>query len=133
METARTTTLDDVRLAILRQHTQLRQLLDEVELHAKAVLTGGGDGTKLEAGLGLLHTRFTKHLEYEETHLAPWANRGPMPLLGDHEEQRERMDGLLHDRSVFGDPRTLAREACAFVHLLSKEMQDEETALRELR
>ena len=31
--TATSTTLDDVRLAIFRQHTQLTELLDELESH----------------------------------------------------------------------------------------------------
>jgi len=36
-------TLDDVRLPIFRQHTQIAQLTDEFETHAIAIVAGGGD------------------------------------------------------------------------------------------
>ena len=54
-------------------------------------------------------------------------------LLGDHDDQRLRIEGLLHDSEVFGDPRTLARATLAFVHHLRKDMADEEANLRALR
>ena len=128
--------LDEVRLAVLRQHTQLGQLLDELEAHAKAVIGGAVDdeGKPLDDALALLLARFTRHIDYEEAHLAQWippAKRGK--LLGDHEEQRRLVRGLAHDRGVFGDPQTIAREALAFVHTLRKDMVDEEEQLRPLR
>jgi hypothetical protein len=49
--------------------------------------------------------------------------------LADHGEQRARIDGLLHDARVFADPKTLAREAIAFVHMIRGEMADEDAAL----
>ena len=132
MDTRRTsTTLDDVRLAIFRQHTQLSQLLDELELHAKAVLDGTGEAKTLNDALELLSTRFLRHLEYEEAHLTPLTPAAS--LLGDHDDQRWRVKGLIHDRAVFGDPKTLAHEALAFVRLLRKDMADEDEKLRALR
>lgn len=130
------TTLDEVRLAIFQQHSRLAQLIDELEEHANAVRATGGDGKALSGALGLLHSRFLSHLEYEEKHLTDWL---PEPegdtrdaLLGDHDEQRARMKGLVHDRAVFGDPRTLAAEVMAFVHFLRKDMSAEDAKLRAL-
>lgn len=117
---------DEVRLAILRQHAQIAELLDELEAAADAVLTKGSDGGALQHALDALHVRFIKHLEYEEFHL------GSVADLGEHVEQRRRMRGLVHDRDVFGDRRGLAREARAFVHVLRKELAEETARLREL-
>ena len=136
METQATTaTLDDVRLAIFRQHTQLAQLLDELEAHANAVVASGGEGVELRHALDLVTARFARHLEYEEAHLSPWvaAVRGEEPLMGDHDHQRALVRGLLHDRDVFGDARTLSREALAFIHVVRKDMVDEDRKLRALR
>ena len=127
--------LNEVRLAILRQHTQLAQLLDELELHAKAVIGGAvaDEAKPLNDALALLLTRFSRHLDYEEANLAQWIPPGKRgTLLGDHQDQRGRAHGLVHDRDVFGDPRTLAREALAFVHTLRKDMAAEEELLRAL-
>jgi hypothetical protein len=139
MDTQRTTPmgLEEIRLAILRQHTQLAQLIDEVEAHANAVLTNAGEESAMRTALALLHTRFLRHLDYEEAHLTKWlpeTETAPgAALLGDHDEQRLRIKGLLHDSEVFGDPRTLARETLAFVHHLRKDMTDEDAKLRALR
>ena len=136
MDTELTTTLPDVRLAILRQHTQLAQLLDELEESAQAVIANRADGAAIRRIIDQLHTRFVRHLDYEETHLGPWigaATAGGSTLLGDHPEQRHMINGLLHDRAVFEDAQTLAREARVFVHLLRKDMVDEEAKLRALR
>lgn len=127
--------LSEVRLAVLRQHTQLAQLLDELEAHAKAVIGGAvaDEAKPLDDALALLLKRFARHLDYEEANLAQWippAKGGT--LLGDHEDQRRRVRGLVHDRDVFGDPQTLAREALAFIHTLRKDMADEEEQLRRL-
>jgi len=127
--------LNEVRLAVLRQHTQLAQLLDELELHAKAVIGGAvvDEAQPLNDALGLLLTRFSRHLDYEEANLAPRIPPGKRgTLLSDHGEQRRRALGLVHDRDVFGDPRTLAREALAFIHTLRKDMAQEEEQLRAL-
>jgi hypothetical protein len=128
------TTLDDVRLAIFRQHTQLTQLIDELEAHAMAVL-GGGESAGLNEAIDLLSTCFLRHLEYEEAHLARWlpVTDPQKALLADHAEQRLTMNGLLHDRHVIGDPRTLARAVLAFVHHLRKDVVDEDAKLRALR
>lgn len=127
-------TLDDVRLAIFRQHTQLTQLIDELEAHAMAVL-GGGERAALHEAIDLLNARFVRHLEFEEAHLARWLPvTDPQPsLLADHGEQRLTMKGLVHDRNVFGDPHTLARAVLAFAHHLRKDMVDEDARLRALR
>lgn len=128
--------LDDIRLAILRQHTQLAQVLDELEEHAHAVVAKREDGAATRRLVDVLHTRFVRHLDYEETHLGPWiraAAGAGSQLLGDHPEQRRMISGLLHDRAVFEDAQTLAREACACVHILRKDMADEEAKLRALR
>jgi hypothetical protein len=126
-------TLDDVRLAIFRQHTQLTQLIDELEAHAMAVL-GGGESAALNEAIESLSPRFLRHLEYEEAHLARWlpVTGSQKALLADHADQRLTMKGLLHDRHVFGDPRTLAHAALAFVHHLRKDMSDEDAKLRAL-
>lgn len=142
MDTQQTpTTLAEIRLAILRQHTQLAQLLDELELHARAVLDAStcslDDVDPMHQALDTLSTRLLRHLDYEDTHLTRWlseaAGRQSAGLLGDHGEQRSRVRGLVHDRAVFADARTLAREAIAFVHALRKDMAAEESALRALR
>jgi hypothetical protein len=133
------TSLTEVRLAVLRQHTQLAQLFDELEQRAQAVIacTGGGiddEARALKEALSVLVTRFSRHLEYEEANLRPWLtseNRGT--LLSDHDDQRQRARGLVHDRDVFADPRTLARAALAFVHALRKDMAEEEAQLRAVR
>lgn len=127
--------LDEVRLAVLRQHKQLAQLLDELEQHAKAVVGGAvvAEAKPLDDALSLLLTRFSRTLDYEDVHLSeciPPGKRGT--VLCDHEEQRRRAHGLVHDRDVFGDLRTVAREAIAFVHALRKDMADEEARLRAL-
>jgi len=132
--------LDDVRLAIFRQHTQLAQLLEELEASADAVLSRRGDGAALRRALDALQARFVRHLDYEELHLASVLPRGSSgiageaakALLGDHAEQRVRMSGLVHDRDVFGDPEGLAREARAFVHVLRKDLAEENARLRAL-
>lgn len=112
---------DDVKLAILRQHTQLGQLLDELESSADAVLATGTEGDTLRRALDTFDARFTKHLEYEGSCLPSFATN--------HVVHRERMKGLVHDRDVFGDPRGLAREARAFVHLLRRDLADEDRRL----
>lgn len=129
------TTLADVQLAILRQHTQLGQLIDELEANADAVLAGRGDGKALNDALALVHMRFVRHLEYEDAHLAkclPPTESGE-PVLGDHSDQRSRLSGLLHDRDVFGDPRTFAREVLTFVHQVRKDIAEENAKVRALR
>ncbi|MDB4939337.1 MAG: hypothetical protein JWP87_6309 [Labilithrix sp.] len=128
------TTLDDVRLAIFRQHTQLTQLIDELEGHAMAVL-GGGERAALNEAIDLLDTRFVRHLEYEEAHLARWLPQtdADQSLRAGHDEQRLTMRGLVHDRNVFADRRTLARAVLAVVHHLRKYMADEDAGLRALR
>ena len=118
--------LDDVKTAIFRQHTQLAQLLDELEASADAVLGKGGDGEALRRALDALRVRFDKHLEYEESHLSG----ATKALLGDHAEQRARMKGLVHDRDVFGDSQGLAREARAFAHALRRDLAEEGAKLR---
>lgn len=130
-------TLDDVRLAIFRQHTQLAELIDELEAHAMAVLAGGGEGKALSDALELLNARLVRHLEYVEVHLAKWlpaatATEVSQSLLANHGDQRSRLRGLLHDRDVFGDPRTFAREVLTFVHYLRKDIAGEDEKLREL-
>ena len=120
--------LDDVKLAIFRQHTQLAQLLDELEASADAVLDEGRRRrSPPPSRSSVLHVRFASHLEYEESHLSEQGRS-----LGDHGEQRARMKGLVHDRDVFGDPQDLAREARAFVHVLRKDMAEEDAKLRAL-
>jgi hypothetical protein len=135
------TTLDDVRLTLFRQHTQIAQLTDELEIHAIAVVASGAvplaQARALSTALDLLGTHFVRHLDYEEAHLAAWlpppeADAGP-PILGDHTDQRLRLQGLLHDRDVFADLRTVAREALAFVHQLRSDMADEDFQVRALR
>ena len=135
-------TLNDVRLAIFRQHTQIAQLTDELETHAIAIVTEGGDrrapSHALNESLDLLSTHFVRHLDYEEAHLAKWvpargtARDSEPSLFGDHADQRCRLRGLLHDRNVFGDQRTVAREVLAFVHHLRKDMADEDLQVRRL-
>lgn len=120
--------LEDVKTAIFRQHAQLAQLLDELEVSADAVLARGGDGDALRRALDALHVRFDKHLEYEESHL-PGVTKA---ALGDHAEPRARMEGLVHDRDVFADSQGLAREARAFVHMLRKDLAEENAKLRAL-
>ena len=125
METHSPENLDDVKLAILRQHTQLLQLLDELETNADAVLAKGGDGEALRHAVDAVHVRFTHHVEYEKSHLSRW-------LPNDHGEQNDRMKGLVHDHGVYRDPQALAREARAFVHSLRKELAEEAATLRSL-
>ncbi len=122
-------TIDDVRLAIFRQHTSLAQLIDELETRANEVLAGSSERKGLCDALEILTTRLARHLEYEETHLPKWLPTAA-EFFSDHEEQRERMKGLAHDRAVFADPRTLAREVLTFIHQLRKEIAREDSALR---
>jgi hypothetical protein len=125
MDTQRSVaTHEDVKLVILRQHTQLAELLDELESSADVVLVKGGNGEALRGALDALESRFVKHLEYEEANHPTFATN--------HVEHRARMKGLVHDRDVFGDPRGLAREARAFVHLLRKDLADEDRRLHDL-
>lgn len=126
-----TTTFDDVRLAILRQHTSLSQLLDELEGHANEAILGNVEGTALRKGISLLEARLNHHLEYEEAHLVDWLPRTG-ELLQHHAEQRDRMRGLRHDSAVFGDSRTVAREVLAFVHSLRKDILQENALLNGL-
>lgn len=141
MDTDRTPSKpDDERLALHRQHTQLAQMLDELEASANAVLSGKGEARTLHGALGALHTRLLRHLEYEETKLPSWGRekggecRAAVArlLLEDHGEQRRRIEGLAHDRSVFSDDKTLAREALTFAHALRRDIEKEDKALRTL-
>lgn len=125
MNNADTSVTGEVRLTILREHSQLAQLLDEIENSARQVLSNASvSPAALHSALDLLHTRFVRHLEYEDAHLHG------SEVTEDHVDQRSRLDGLVHDQAVFGDPRTLAREATCFVHLMRKDMEDEDTKLR---
>jgi hypothetical protein len=131
--------LDDVRLAIRRQHTQLAQLLDELEGYAARVIKGDDCAGYLSATLILLRRRFLRHLEFEEARLAPLLSAARVDRaaalhesLGHHADQRARIEGLLHDERVFTDPKTPAREALAFVHMMRVEMADEDSALGSL-
>lgn len=133
MDTALTNaTLEDVRLAIFRQHTQLAQLLDEAEACAQAVARGSDGARQLAHALELLHERFVKHLAFEESHLGPLLPRGT-ELFGDHQTQRAQSEGLFRDRRVFSDPKTVAAEALVFVHTLRRDMAEEDGVLRSLR
>lgn len=136
-------TLNDARLAILRQHTQIAQLADELETQAVAVVESGvhdsGQSKALNVALDLLATHLVRHLDYEEAHLPKWL---PAPgvdrdsdtsVLRDHSAQRSHVAGVLRDRDVFADPRTVAREALAFVHRLRKDLGDEQLEVRSLR
>ncbi len=135
-----TATLQDVRLALFRQHTQLSQLLDELESHAKGVLAGNDCAGSLSDAIILLHRRFVRHLDFEETRLEPLLDTAPnkegaalvRAALADHADQRARIDGLLHDRMVFTDPKSVAREAMAFVHTIRVDMVEEDAGLRAL-
>ncbi|HSO32792.1 MAG TPA: hemerythrin domain-containing protein [Labilithrix sp.] len=130
-------TLDDVRLAIFRQHTQLAQLCDELEEQANAVLAGSDDaGHVLRRDTEQFCARFARHLAYAETELERWlpaaATSAREILLGGHDDLRESLDGLLHDRAVFADPRAVAKETLALVHVVRKHMVAEDAALRAL-
>lgn len=130
-------TLHDVRIAILRQHTRIEQLIDELEAQATAVLAGGEHVAALNEAVALFKTRFERHLEYEEANIPKWLPP-PQPgvvhsLLADHADQRLRIRELLHDRDVFGDPRSFAREVVTFVHCMRKDMAAEDDELRHLR
>lgn len=130
------TSLEDVRLAVLRQHTQLAQLLDELEASANGVLANTESPSRMSDAIRILHTRFTRHLAFEEANLAPIVERftsGPaevQSMRDEHVEQRAQIDGLLHDAAVFGDPSSFAREALAFVHAIRRDMVAEELWLR---
>lgn len=132
MEAQRATTLDEVRLAILRQHSGIAQLLDELEAHAAAVIAGRGERRLVHTAVTVLQTRLLRHLDFEEEHLPPFLDGGE-GLLADHADQRARIAGLVHDDVVFSDASTLAREAVGLVHVLRKDMIDEEAKLRALR
>lgn len=130
MTNERIATSEDVRLVILRQHTRLEQLLDELEASAVEVLAPNalGEGSaSLHAAVKLLHAHFVRHLEYEDEHL------GDGERLAHHAEQRARLDGLVHDDAVFSDARTLALEAKSVVHALRRDMAEEHAKLRAVR
>ncbi len=131
--------LDDVRIAVFRQHKQLEQLLDEVESEANDVLRGPlrARGGRPRDALRILHTRFLRHLAYEELRLVPFLRRQATStedpaasLLEEHEEQRALVDGLLHDSAIYGDPRVFAREALGFVRAIREDMASEESRMR---
>lgn len=129
-------TLDDVRLAVFRQHTQITELLDEVEAHANAVVSGSDEGKALGGALELLDARLVRHTEYVEANLASWlpspqTEAGQARLAG-YAEQRSRMRGLLHDREVFGDLRTVALEVLTCIHELRRYVAAESARLRAL-
>ena len=130
------TSLEDVRTAILRQHSQLQQLVDELEAYANQVIAGAEVESRLRDAVRILRTRFLRHLAFEEAKLVPLLRRIPArdsdaaALIVEHSEQREQVDGLLHDVTVFGDPPTFARAALAFVHVLRRDMTAEELWLR---
>ena len=135
--TATSTTLDDVRLAIFRQHTQLTELLDELESHANAVLAGGGDAKTMSRTLELLNARLERHLEDVEAQLGRWL---PSPdteagqgRLAEYADQRSRVRGLLHDRDVFGDACSFARAVLTGAHQLRKDVTREHAKLGALR
>lgn len=130
--------LEDVRTAIFRQHAQIEQLVDELESHANEVVAGKDHVSRLRDAVRILHTRFLRHLDFEETKLVPLLRRTPerhsdaAALVVEHAEQRAQIDGLLHDVAVFSDPASFARAALAFVHVLRRDMTAEELWLRGL-
>lgn len=131
--------LEDVRLAISRQHTQLAQLMDELEAHAEGLLQGKECSAALNDALVLFHGRFVRHLDFEESRLSPLLSgmhtAAALTLktsMAEHKDQRERADGLLRDREIFADLRTLAREALTFVHMIRKDLAEENEALHGL-
>jgi hypothetical protein len=127
---------EDVRLAIFRQHTRLAQVLDELEVEAEAVLAASGDGRAapdgraLRMALDVVHASLLRHLADQESRFAPWLPRGGAALFGEHAEQRARTDALFHDRDVYGDARSLALEARAYVHAMRKQIAAEDDKLR---
>jgi hypothetical protein len=140
METEeRNTTLQDVTLAVLRQHAQLVQMMDELESLASGVLEGKECAPALKDAIVTFHERFVRYLDFDESRL--------MPLIGamraevasslratcsEHPDLRDRIDGLMHDRTVFTDARTLAHEAITFVHLVRADLAEEDSALHAL-
>lgn len=130
--------LDDVRMAILRQHTQLAQLVDELEGHANDVVKDADAASRMRDAVRILHTRFLRHLAFEEAKLVPLLQRSEerareaKALVEEHAEQRAQVDGLLHDVAVFSDPPSFAKAALTFVHSLRRDMTAEELWLRGL-
>lgn len=129
--------LEDLRLAIFRQHTQLEQLLDEVEGCASAVMTDRAAASRLRDAVRILHARFLRHLAFEEERLLPWLRSNgrsdevlERTMQEEHAEQRRRAEGLLHDASVFDDAQSFAREALTFVHAIRRDMAAEDARLR---
>ncbi len=130
--------IEDVRTAILRQHAQLEQLLDELEGYASEATAGKDVSSRMRDAVRILHTRFLRHLAFEENKLVPLLRRTPerhsdaAALIVEHGEQREQIDGLLHDNAVFSDPQSFARAALTFVHAIRRDMTAEELWLRGL-
>jgi hypothetical protein len=125
--------VDDFRVAILRQRTRLAQGIDELEAQSRAALSDG-ERAPLHRALTAFAKQFVGHLEFEEQVLTvrPTLLQEQASWLSEGGEQLRRVRGLMHDRDVFEDVRTLAREALVVVHHLRKELAEEEVRIREL-
>jgi hypothetical protein len=135
----RNTTLQDVKLAVLRQHAQLVQMMDELEGLARGVLDGKDCAPALKDAIVTFHERFVRYLDFDDSRLLPLlgAMRADVAsslraTCSEHRDLRDRVDGLLHDRTVFTDAATLAHEAITFVHLVRADLAEEDSALHAL-
>lgn len=128
----------EVRKRVLSEHDELRELLEQLERAARAVLQGHASAAdELRERTRSLEERLRAHFELEERILAPalreadpWGPERVERLDEDHVRQRAMLDGLrgaaVHpQRSVL----ELALLAWGFARLLREDMEEEERLL----
>ena len=124
-----------VRKRILREHTEIRGLLDRLERAAKGLHTGKA-GALAEARelRDTLCERLKAHVDLEDAVLAPalrdadaWGDVRADKLVTHHREQREELDAIEHEqgRSDSG----YAQRLLALVEDIRKDMMHEEKDL----
>lgn len=128
----------EIRQHILAEHASIRDMLNELEQSASRVLSGHEDESPALRDLGLsFHSKFSKHLAFEDRHLAPVLREAGADgiqqsehLADDHREQRELLDYILANLRDPGRPaRLVADQLQGLVELIRDDMASEETSI----
>ena len=128
----------EIRNYILTDHAFLRGMLDELDQRAFRVLEGREDEISALRDGGLsFHSKFTRHLAFEDCFLAPALRAAGLAgmehskrLADDHREQRELLSYILSGlRDQTRPARVIADELRSLVDLVLDDMALEEMTI----
>lgn len=133
---------EDVRLAVLSDHEELREQMAKLEQMARLAVDGQelpwgelrGTGEAFLDGLA-------RHMQWEENHLVPalreadsWGEVRCQQLADEHREQRLILESAVHSlRSETRPENLVASDLLHLIDLLRKDMEEEEAVFLDER